>query len=114
MLEPDLLKRGGREEGAGVADADFDELGHAFAIADDHLGEFEHDLVQSAAEQLGLGRVLANRRHVGLAVAHHDDGVVRAGVAVDGDAVVVVEEDEVVEPEKVRAELVRMVVPAIL
>ncbi len=72
---------------AGVADTDLDEFGDAFAIGDDHFGEFEHDLVEGAAEDAGFLGAGADEGSVGLAVAHDDDGVVGAGVAIDGDAI---------------------------
>jgi hypothetical protein len=72
---------------AGVADTDFDEFGDAFAIGDDHFGEFEHDLVKGAAEDAGFLGAGADEGGIGLAVAHDDDGIVGAGVAIDGDAI---------------------------
>lgn len=74
--------------GAGVCDADSDELGCAFAVADDEFGEGDGEGGEGCAEGFEGGGVRGgDLGTAGGAVGEDGDGVVGRGVAVDGDAV---------------------------
>lgn len=109
-----LDERGARDAGGdgvgvrggwGGADVDLDELGGAFAVADDEVGELLAEVGEDAGEGyvvgvegvvggwgwrgggVVVGGVVCGRRRAGGAVGEDGEGVVGGGVAVDGDAV---------------------------
>ena len=73
--------------GSGVDDLERDELGNAFAIADDGFGELVHNKAESVFENLTLFASASNCFVAGGTVGEDQDGVVGAGVAIDGDAI---------------------------
>src|SRR6266542_430263 len=80
----------GVREGSRAGDADGDKAGSAFSVADDHSGQFETDMIQGGLEEAEAVRFRiadCGLRISGEAVGQHEDGVVGAHVAVDGDAI---------------------------
>src|SRR3989344_2933948 len=74
--------------GAAALDGDADELGGAFAVAHDGLGQLLRDLDERGAQGLAVGAVHVGDFGVrGLAGGDQHEAVVGRGVAVDGDAV---------------------------
>src|SRR5690606_22750154 len=73
---------------AAAFDYDGDELGGAFAVADDGVGEFDGDGDDGFAQGEPRRRgIVCDFAVAGFAGSHQDVGVVGGGVAVDGDAV---------------------------
>ena len=74
--------------GFGVFDADGDEFGRAFAVADDGLGKFEGEAAEQVFE-LFVARVgdVVDFALAVFAGSDDDEAVVGAGVAVNGDGV---------------------------
>src|SRR5690606_2763179 len=64
------------------------ELGRPFAVADNRLGQLEHDLVHRPRQLgvFGTGQIV-DLVHLRLAGGNQDAGIVGAGVAIDGNAV---------------------------
>ena len=73
--------------GGSAFDLDFDEFGDAFTVGDDHASELEHEPFEGGAEGFVLLAGGGDAAVAGAAAGHDDDGVIGAGVAVDGDAV---------------------------
>ena len=73
---------------AATVDANSNELGGAFTVANNGLGQLEHNRVDCLAELLILGTLrIIDFSHSHLTGGNQHAGVIGAGIAINGNAI---------------------------